>query len=347
MKKKSESILLRNLHKWSFFLYSKSSQVIKNKNVNAAIRIIITILFFYIVNKSISYHDIINLSHSIKIPSLLAIFLAAFSSFYFQVVRWKLVLKSRDLPSSGTIPLKTMLWGNLLGFLTPGRIGELFRGTSIDPDRKIDSVFAGFIDRLFAIIMILLTGVLCMIIQIAIYKIYPPLIELIPLSILIIIMGTGIMLSKQKRFRSIELFQKGFTVLKYFRNLLNSKVILISMAAHFFFIMQTVLLLMMFGAPGWIANSIISGQAYMQMIFLPLFVANVGIREYSFVLYLKQFSINQDSEAVAFAVSSVILFINIILPALVGLIWIIFEKNNQFKIVSKKTKSDCRNILVH
>jgi hypothetical protein len=120
-----------------------------------------------------------------------------------------------------------------------------------------------------------------------------------------------------------------------------------SMAAHFFLIIQTILLLMMFGATGWIVNSIIAGQAYMQIIFLPLFIANVGIREYSFGLYLKQFAINQDSETIAFAVSSLILFINVILPALAGLIWIIFEKNNLFKIVSKKNKSNCRNVQVH
>jgi hypothetical protein len=297
-------------------------------------------LFFYIINKSISQNDIKSLSTAIKPHLLFAVFVFGVCGFYCQVIRWKHILKSRNLPFRGNIPLKTMLWGNLLGFLTPGRVGELFRGTSIDPQRKADSVFAVVIDRLFAIFMVLFSGVLCIIIHVLFLKIPLNLAEIISLCVLILIAGVGAIILKLNRFKSMKLIQKGISILRGLKNVLTFRIAMLSFMAHFFLILQTVILLRMLGSTGWFTNSIVAGQAYMQMLFLPFFVANVGVREYSFGLYLRQLSGGSNAGIIAFGVSNLILFVNIILPALAGLIWFFFGRNSSSTLpVNKDDRS--------
>ncbi len=316
-------------------LFSFFQKLIKNKKVNILFRIAITVFFFFLINKSISQADLKQLLHTINPLIVIAVLLSGIVGFYLQVIRWKYILQSRHLPCNGCIPLKTMLWGNLLGFLTPGRVGELFRGIGIDPARKSDSVVAVFIDRLLAILIVVLTGILFMIIQTVFLKISPPLIEIISLELLVSLIIISLVIINVGYFRTKKIVSKAISLLSAIVHLLNVKIVTISILAHLFLILQTVLLFQMFGSPGWVFNSIIAGQSYLQMIFLPFSIANVGIREYSFGLFLKQTIANEESEVIAFGVSSLILFINIILPAFIGLIWIIFDKNNKIKVSGK------------
>lgn len=316
-------------------LFAFFQKLIKNKKVNVLFRIAVTVFFFFLVNKSISQADLKQLLHTINPLVIMAVLLSGIMGFYLQVIRWKYILQSRQLPCNGCIPLKTMLWGNLLGFLTPGRVGELFRGIGIDPARKSDSVVAVFIDRLLAILLVVSTGVLFMFIQTTVLKISPPLIEIISLEILLSLAVISIVIIKVSYFRSKKIVSKGLSLFSTIVHLLNMKIVIVSILAHFFLILQTVLLFQMFGSPGWVTNSIIAGQSYLQMVFLPFSIANVGIREYSFGVFLKQTVAKEESELIAFGVSSLILFINIILPAFIGLIWIIFDKNNKIKASGK------------
>jgi hypothetical protein len=311
------------------------SKLIKNKKVNILFRIVITVFFFLLVNKSISQADLKQLLNTIDPLVIMTVLLSGIIGFYLQVIRWKYILQARHLPCKGCIPLKTMLWGNLLGFLTPGRVGELFRGIGIDPARKSDSVVAVLIDRLLAIVIVVSTGVLFMIIQTAFLKISPPLIEIISFGILIALVVISIVIINVSYFKSKKTVSKARSLFSGILHLLNMKIVFISILAHLFLILQTVLLFQMFGSPGWIFNSVTAGQSYLQMIFLPFSIANVGIREYSFGLFLKQTIANEESEMIAFGVSSLILFINIILPAFIGLIWIIFDKNNKIRVSGK------------
>jgi flagellar biogenesis protein FliO len=56
---------------------------------------------------------------------------------------------------------------------------------------------------------------------------------------------------------------------------------------------------------------------------MPFFVANIGVRELSFSVFLKKLEAAPQPAAIAFGVSGLILLINIILPAILGLIWML------------------------
>jgi len=297
----------------------------RNKTTSVIVRILLTAVFFAIVNKSISAGDITTLAGGINPVYLGIAFLLSVLGLYFQVARWKIVLKSVNLPYEKLIPLKTMLWGNFLGFMTPGRVGELFRNTGTNPLRKGDSVLSVMIDRLIAIMMVLVCGCACMIVQGLIYgkKLY------IVQSIALVVSGVAVLmiqfLRKSRNHAIKRVLDKLPMVLQGLKNATDVKVILISFAAHACLLCQTALLLLMFGLHDFVKNMVIAALAFTQMIFLPFAIANVGIREYSFGVYIRMFSPEKDAAGIAFGVSGIILFFNIILPALGGLVWFMLD----------------------
>jgi hypothetical protein len=72
----------------------------------------------------------------------------------------------------------------------------------------------------------------------------------------------------------------------------------------------------MFGSRDFQANILAAGQSYAFMLFFPFFIANMGIREYAFGMFLGGALV-----PAAFGASMGILAINIVLPALLGLGW--------------------------
>jgi uncharacterized membrane protein YbhN (UPF0104 family) len=297
----------------------------RNKIISIIVRILLTVVFFVIVNRSISAGDVAKLARGISPGYLATAFLLSVLGLYFQVARWRIVLKSVNLPYEKMIPLKTMLWGNFLGFMTPGRVGELFRGTGANPQRKRDSVLSVMIDRLIAIMMVLISGCACMVIQGVVYgkKLY------ILQSVALVVSGLAVLslfFFRKSRNSAIKgVLDKIPMLLHGLKNATDRRVILISVAAQACLLFQTAVLLLMFGLHDFVKNTVIAALAFTQMIFLPFSIANVGIREYSFGVYIRMFSPENDAAGIAFGVSGIILFFNIILPALGGLLWFMLD----------------------
>jgi hypothetical protein len=235
------------------------------------------------------------------------------------------VLKSVNLPYEKLIPLKTMLWGNFLGFMTPGRVGELFRNTGTNPLRKGDSVLSVMIDRLIAIMMVLVSGCACMMVQGFVYgkKLY--IVQNIALAVSALVVLLVLFFRKSRNREIKRVYDKLPLVLQGLRNATDIRVILISVAAHACLLFQTAIVLSMFGLHDFVKNIVIAALTFTQMIFLPFAIANVGIREYSFGVYIRMLFPENDAAGIAFGVSGIILFFNIILPALGGLLWFMLD----------------------
>ena len=116
-----------------------------------------------------------------------------------------------------------------------------------------------------------------------------------------------------------------------------------SVFIHICLLAQTSLLLWTFGSNAFFFNMLAGGQAYVFMLFFPVFIANMGIREYSFGMFLGSAQSTPPAAglpAIAFGASMGILIINIILPAIIGLAWWILEKKlvagSPLPVTSKK-----------
>ena len=317
-------------------------KLLGNKTVSWLFKIIITVIFVFIVNKSITRNEIVVITGYLSIQHILFAVLFGFAGLFFQVKRWEIILRYQKFNVKGHVAWKTILWGNLLAFITPGRIGELFRGLKIEEGRKGDSLFAVIIDKLFIIMTVLLAGFLCVIFQLFILKVgITDKMKIFLVSAFILCVIGFALLSTGK------VFDKSHAVSRYFNRILTNlprlftpagkKALLYSFIAHFCLIAQTVTLLHMFGCGTFIINSIAIGQAYGIMPFLSFTIGNMGVREGSFYLFLTYLGAACDTsmlslKAASLGTSILILLMNIIVPAFVGLLWYLSDTS-----INKKT----------
>lgn len=309
------------------FLSSRTKKIL-----NWIFRLGITLFFFYLINKNISLDDIQKLSNYFKPFSIIISLVFGIIGFFLQTLRWKLLLDSFGFNVSLAQSLKYMLRGNLLAFLTPGRIGEFGRGVGLVQNRSVDSVISVVIDRFYAIAAILFFGICIVAINLIFnrFLILPQIV--IPLCILISIFLVCIIFRKQlptllpKKLSTLRL--KFLEILKFWSQIPHVVITIISFGAHLCLLIQSISLLYMFGYTHIGFNMYVAVQAYVFMLFFPIFIANIGIREYAFGMMLNQAygPLNEQNSIAAFGVSMVILFVNIILPALIGLVGFLVEK---------------------
>ena len=243
------------------------------------------------------------------------------------MLRWAGVLEYQGYNCGKKDALKTLLWGNLLAFITPGRTGEFFRGFSLDKTRKGASVIAVAVDR-FVLAVTIVFGMIAVFQIIATGKL-PPLIFLAALALIIISLPVVYYLLRivSSRSRSQKVIRVSGFLNDFISDLVRmrwNRAVLYSLAAQIFLLIQTSLLFSMFGGVAFRSGALVAAQAYAMMVFLPFSIANIGVREYTFGLFLKNVppSLPEDSIAIiAFGASTMVLLMNIILPALAGLLW--------------------------
>ena len=309
-----------------------------NKYLSLIFKITITAIFVIIVNKSIKFNQISIILGNLTYRHLFFALLFSVFGLFFQVKRWEIILRYQHFSVKNNIAWKTILWGNLLAFVTPGRIGEIFRGLKIHEHRQKDSLFAVIIDKLFIIVTILSSGFICLIFQLLIMKIEmnKNIITFFIAACVICLLGIYVLVKG-------KIFQKTSPFFKYLNRILGNlprlftpagrKTLFYSYMAHICLIVQTVILFHMFECGTILSNSIAAGQAYSMMLFFPVSIGNMGVREGAYTFFLTHFGTKCKNSllnlsSVSLGVSMIILVMNIIFPAMVGLVW--YLCNNHF-----------------
>lgn len=299
----------------------------------------LTAFFVILVNRNLKQNDFKLIIGQID-PFL--VFLALiFSglSFYFQLVRWQQILKSQSLPCHIRIAAKSMLVGFFLAFLTPGRVGEFFRGIGIFAHQRTVSILAVIIERFYGVFLTVVFGIISVVIQFFSFKTGTALYFeiLLIVSFLLFCLAGPVLRVISGKIPDIKVLRPFFDITKLFSSRLHTlpsmQLIFLSALSQICLILQTAVLLGMFGSGNILKNCIIAGQSYALMLFMPFFVANIGVRELSFTLFLKKLETVSSSApqaaAIAFGVSGLVLLINVILPAVFGLIWMLKGNKRQ------------------
>ncbi len=308
----------------------------RNAHVKWVLKILVTLLFIYLVNRMITPRQLKGLFESLSVPHLVTATLLGFLGVAFQSLRWHRVLQCLDFRVGFTDALKTMLWGSLLGFVTPGRAGELLRGVGLDENRKADAVLASMLDRIYAVLFALLCGAaalsaLALSGAMVESKLLYPLLGLTALGTILslLLKFKSTLLQKNRAFRWLT--GKFGHLPSALGSALGKRILFHTLAAHIVLLLQTAVLFDMFGYHDYLLTIPAIAQAYTFMIFMPFFVANAGVREYSMALFVGQCGSvsSMDIKAASTAVSTLVLFLNIFIPALAGLFWILLEKRKR------------------
>ena len=293
----------------------------------------LTTFFVILVNRNLKQNDFRLIIGQIDLLSVLVALIFSGLSFCFQPIRWQQILKSQSMPCHIRIAAKSMLVGFFLAFLTPGRIGEFFRGIGIFAHQRTVSILAVIIERFYGVFLTVVFGIISVIIQFFIFKRSSALYFeiLLVISFLLFCLAGPVLRMICGKIPDIKALRPLFDIAKLFESRLHTlpsiHLVFFSALSQLFLILQTAVLLGMFGSGNFIKNCIIAGQSYALMLFMPFFVANIGVRELSFSLFLKRLETASSSApqaaVIAFGVSGMILLINVILPAVFGLIWML------------------------
>jgi uncharacterized protein (TIRG00374 family) len=293
------------------------------------IQIGITIIFVILVNRSLTSVEIGNLLHSINPSALILALLLSVAAIIVQAFRWYLISRTLSIPLSYTVAIQRLLWGNLLAFVTPGHIGELFRGIDLCPTKKKIMVFSALADRLFGNVAVVLIAVPVVFIQLFwLHRSIPTYLSVAIMVTTILILLIFVLLKFQIKWYN-HLPSKVAGPISGFIEIVTKLdiglITLLSLLHHALLIVQASFLIMTFVEVSFTEGIMISVLAYTCMLFLPISIANIGVREYSFTLFLSVVVLPESCvftiPAISFGVSSLLLFLNIIIPALAGLFW--------------------------
>ena len=258
---------------------------------------------------------------------------------YLQYLKWKFTCNSLlGEEGKGKIML-SLLYGFSAGAFTPVRIGEYFGRALVLKDKSFLQVTtATLVDKFFALVILAFFGSVASILFIHFYykttfyitlSLFIVVFTLFYLLILLIRSSeffNNIILKKLNEFgRLSKLFNK-LRILGNLNRDYSLKMISISVLFYFCYIVQYALLVSAFSGNYNFINYLWAGNLVMfaKTIIPPVSLSDIGIREGASVFFLDKFG---ENASVAFNASVFLFLINVLLPAVLGLILLI-KKNN-------------------
>ncbi len=315
----------------SFFINNK-------KRFSVFIKVLISVILIVYLKNYLGSHNIYESIKNIQIaPALLAVLLMALN-VYLQFVKWEIISNQYLNIFTTKEILLSMFYGFTAGLITPFRVGEYFgRYIVFSKSKFVDVTIATLLDKIFNLLAILFFGLIALLIFLNYHNIIELEIALAYLIALIVIavliklsISPGGWLSNfvSKRFENhksaIELFSN---IKKIFRlNKSSKNLIIILSASHYvIYLIQFTLLLSSLTHEMYIVEYVWFGSLviFLKTIIPPISFGELGIREGAAVYFSAYFNVQAVE---AFNTAILIFIINMLLPALAGLLLILKRK---------------------
>jgi uncharacterized membrane protein YbhN (UPF0104 family) len=251
-------------------------------------------------------------------------FLISFCLAFIQIIRWHEHLKVGKLNYTFKATAASWFAGNLLGFISPGRVAELGRGFFLDKSRIKECAKATFAERAFFVEAVFIMSTVSL--TVGIVKFIPfigTIKAVLAISILMLlsILGAiaiwkGFKIKRIQRFGLFDFFPAGAEQRFYLINI--SLILSIVLALHGFMIFNA------FHPVSLTSAFVVTQVTMVALIFFPVTIGNLGVREGLFVYLLSM----AESMPPEYAVSAglVVFLQNIVLPSIIGAFVVIFKK---------------------
>ena len=306
---------------------------IKNKNYFLfSLKILIALGLLLFIIYAVNVQKIINAFNQADKFILFLASLLAILNVYFQYLKWKLVcnnlLNERDKKKI----ILSLFYGFSAGSFTPARIGEYFGRAILFSERPLIQITAAtVIDKLFTLIVVIVLGSISMLFYLKFSFIFIILSVILSGIIIALIMKKGSSISENRFFKKLVRFKiisSLYTKLSFMRNVDKSfslKLLFLSILFYVCFIAQFALLVSAFSLHANFINYLWAGGLVMfvKSVIPPISLGELGIREGVSVYFVKQLG---ENAAVGFNASISLFLINILLPALIGLILLLKRK---------------------
>lgn len=325
-------------------------QVRKNNLVNGTlskyqrfifplIKIIIASGLLYYLITWINYNEIIEAFSNANIYLISLVFILGLLNIYLQYLKWKITTSVILNNSDDKKVIYSLFQGFSAAVFTPARIGEYFGRALVFSDKSFLRVtLATLLDKFFPLLMVSFFGSLSSILfvhyfyGVSIYITFSLFIVLLVLFYLIILLifdqgfWDNLLFNKLKGSKRFSNYFDKFLFLRTLDRNYSAKMIFLSFLFYTCYIIQFAILVAAFSHNNYILNYIWSGNLVMfsKTIVPPISFGELGIREGASVFFIQQFG---ESASVGFNASIFLFFINVLIPSLIGLLFI-FKKNN-------------------
>ncbi len=314
-------------------LPEKGDQPMKRANAwILGLKVAIGLLMIVMLIRLVDFRDILNALRNPMHPSTLFIsFILLLPNLLLQWYRWHYLLKNldRNVPFSESI--RSLFGGMVVGFITPGRIGEMGRSLFIrnaDPLRAVGLVF---IDKFYSFSVILIVGVWG-ILYVLMSQITFSYFVFLPLAMIALIISatlTSLLLHPVW----IRNFLYHFSLILPYREKLKRiigcmdrfregharRFFLLSFLLYGVYILQFCLLAFAFQPVQWFTAVAATTSVILAKTLIPISLADLGIREGAAVYFFMILNIDK----VTGFNSSILLFaINVLIPVIAGLFFI-------------------------
>jgi len=183
---------------------------------------IIGLVVFGFVLTKVNVGDIFVIFSGIRVFYIAFAFLLTIPLIAIKAYRWKYLLKMQDIDYSFKTTFLAYLTSMYLGIITPGRAGELIKGFYVKNDKNVSlgKAFSSvLVDRLFDLFVLITLGCL----GLAIFSL-PKQQSLAILAVVsVIILATGILLSKKLARRAVQFVYKR-TMLRSYKEKIDESV---------------------------------------------------------------------------------------------------------------------------
>jgi uncharacterized protein (TIRG00374 family) len=324
-------------------------QVRKNNLVNGTlikyqrfifplIKIIIASGLLYYLITWINYDEIIEAFSNANIYLISLVVILGLLNIYLQYLKWKITTLVILNNSDDKKVIYSLFQGFSAAVFTPARIGEYFGRALVFSDKSFLRVtLATLLDKFFPLLMVSFFGSLSSIFVhylygVSIYITISLFIVLLVLFYLIILLifdqgfWDNFLFNKLKGSKRFSNYFDKFLFLRTLDRNYSAKMIFLSILFYTCYIIQFAILVAAFSHNYYILNYIWSGNLVMfsKTIIPPISFGELGIREGASVFFIQQFG---ESASVGFNASIFLFFINVLIPSLIGLLFI-FKKNN-------------------
>jgi uncharacterized protein (TIRG00374 family) len=260
-------------------------------------------------------------------------------NIYLQYYKWRITCNTVLGEFKKSKILTSLFYGLSAGIITPLRVGEYFGRAIAFKDKSVLQVTgATLVDKFFPLLFVAFLGSIASILFIHFF--YEPSVY-VTVSLFVIVFVLfyffTLLIMNEKfwdsiifsRLRKSKRFNKLLEKIKVFKRLDRkylAKMMLISFLFYCCFIFQYAILVMAFSHHNdflhylWAGNLLI----YVKTIIPPVSFGELGIRESASVYFL---SYMNESASVAFNASIFLFVINLLIPALVGLV-LLLKRND-------------------
>ncbi len=312
---------------------------LSNKYVKIILKLLITIGLFYYLFTNIRIDEILNQIQNSNQILLISVLLLGIINILLQYYKWKITVNAvLEIYDQRKI-ISSLLQGFAAAVSTPARVGEYVgRALPFSDKSFLQVTLATLIDKFFSLLIVMIIGALSSILFIHYFY---NVIEFITISLLILVallfyllflllfnenFWDNFLFEKIRKSKRFGKYYNKFEVLKKLDKRYKTKMLLLSFLFYLCITVQYSLLAMSFSHKNEFLNYLWVGNLIMftKTIIPPFSLGELGIRESASVYFIQRFGGNAN---VGFNASIFLFMINLILPAIIGLLFQL-RKNN-------------------